>query len=51
MENQGEPQCPFLQELSQHLDGTPEDMQLFELISNFCRQPIGSFGWRRAFKD
>ncbi len=41
--------CLFLQEIRQHLDGTPEDVRLYELISNFCQQPRGSLKWRRSF--
>ncbi|MBW4626068.1 MAG: hypothetical protein KME49_11330 [Brasilonema octagenarum HA4186-MV1] len=49
MENQDEPTCLLLQELRQILDGSPEDIQLYQLISEFCQQKAGSFQRRKAF--
>lgn len=49
MENQDEPTCLLLQELRHILDGSPEDIQLYELISKFCQQTPGSFQRRKAF--
>ncbi|NMG09795.1 hypothetical protein [Brasilonema sp. UFV-L1] len=49
MENQDESTCLLLQELRQILDGSQQEVQLYELISKFCQQTAGSFQRRKAF--
>ncbi|MBD2770946.1 hypothetical protein ICL16_02105 [Iningainema sp. BLCCT55] len=41
--------CLNAQVLSQYLDGSQQELQLYELILEFCKQPVGSFRHKRAF--